>query len=125
MNKEQLELLDDVYKNYLIEDAKILPNMSKEKMTEMGYMLSKEEFINKCKTDSEFSERWGLTIKERDLSLEERMDYWFHNSKPNRDVCDYVDELKTTLKSKELDKSDVPTKLITITYKDKTIESYE
>ena len=62
MNKEQLELLDDVYKNYLIEDAKILPNMSKEKMTEMGHMLSKEEFINKCKTDNKFSEKWGLKI---------------------------------------------------------------
>jgi hypothetical protein len=125
MNKEQQELLYDVYKNYLIEDAKILPNMSKEKMTEMGYMLSKEEFINKCKTDTEFSENWGLKIEERDLSLEERMDYWFHNSKPNRDVCDYVDELEATLKSKELDKSDVPSRLITVTYNDKTIESYE
>lgn len=26
--------------------------------------LSKEEFINRCKTDSKFSERWGLLIKE-------------------------------------------------------------
>ena len=49
----------DAYKNYLIEDSKILPNMSKEKMTELGYRLSQEEFINKIKTDDEFAKKWG------------------------------------------------------------------
>ncbi len=49
----------DAYKNYLIEDAKILPNMSNEKMTELGYRLTKEEFINKIKTDDEFAKKWG------------------------------------------------------------------
>ena len=49
----------DAYKNYLIEDAKILPNMSKEKMTELGYRLTKEEFINKIKTDDKFAKKWG------------------------------------------------------------------
>ena len=49
----------DAYKNYLIEDAKILPNMSKEKMTELGYRLTQEEFVNKIKTDDEFAKKWG------------------------------------------------------------------
>ena len=49
----------DAYKKYLIEDAKILPNMSKEKMSELGYRLTKEEFINKIKTDDEFAKKWG------------------------------------------------------------------
>ena len=49
----------DAYKNYLIEDAKILPNMSKEKMLELGFRLTKEEFINKIKTDDEFANKWG------------------------------------------------------------------
>ena len=49
----------DAYKRYLMEDAKILPNMSKEKMTEMGFRLTKEEFINKIKTDDEFAKKWG------------------------------------------------------------------
>jgi thymidylate synthase len=49
----------DAYKNYLIEDAKTLPNMSKEKMTEMGFRLTQEEFINKIKTDDEFAKKWG------------------------------------------------------------------
>ena len=49
----------DAYKQYLTEDAKILPNMSKEKMTEMGFRLTQEEFINKIKTDDEFAKKWG------------------------------------------------------------------
>jgi thymidylate synthase len=49
----------DAYKNYLIQDAKVLPNMSKEKMTELGYRLSQEEFINKIKTDQMFAFKWG------------------------------------------------------------------
>jgi thymidylate synthase len=49
----------DAYKNYLIEDTKVLPNMSKEKMTELGFRLTKEEFINKIKTDDEFAKKWG------------------------------------------------------------------
>ena len=49
----------DAYKNYLIEDAKVLPNMSKEKMTELGFRLTQEEFINKIKTDDEFAKKFG------------------------------------------------------------------
>ena len=49
----------DAYKNYLIEDAKILPNMSKEKMLEFGFRLTKDEFILNIKTDNEFAKKWG------------------------------------------------------------------
>ena len=117
MNKEQQELLGDVYKNYLIEDAKTLPNMSKEKMTELGYRLSQEEFINKCKTDTDFSERWGLKVDERELSLEERTEYKKKRDGISRTFASYTHQM--------LDGSNIPTKLITITYNDKTIESYE
>jgi hypothetical protein len=74
---------------------------------------SKESFINKCKTNPEFSEKWGLKIEERELSLEERNNYYTSNYLG-------LDETK-----ENLDKMGIPTKLITITYKDKTIESYE
>jgi thymidylate synthase len=49
----------DAYKNYLIEDARTLPNMSKDKMMELGYRLTQEDFINKIKTDDEFAQAWG------------------------------------------------------------------
>ena len=60
MNNEKMnQIIDEVYENYLIEDARILPNMSKEKMTELGYRLTKEEFTNKIKTDDGFAKKWG------------------------------------------------------------------
>ena len=57
------------------------------------------EFINKCKTDTEFSERWGLKIEEREL---------------NDDELNIANLFKQT-----------STKLITITYNDTKLESYE
>jgi hypothetical protein len=96
-----------------MEDAKILPNMSKEKMTELGYGLSQEEFINKCKTDPEFSEKWGLKIEERELSLEER-----------RKLANYDSVFVSPMTVESWDRNNIPTKLITTT-KITKIESYE
>jgi|694.fasta_scaffold115889_5 hypothetical protein len=120
MNNEKYnQIIDEVYENYLIEDARILPNMSKEKMLELGFRLTKEEFINKCKTDSEFSKKWGLKIEERELSFEERFEY-SHNVRGL-----YYLNIKRKQLEEELNNDNIPTKLITITYNGTKIESYE
>jgi len=113
MNKEQQELLDEVYENYrqkiISEDLWML--------VAIGWPSTQEEFINKCKTDTEFSEKWGLKIEERELTYEERIKLF--KEKTNR-------SLTYTLNVRErLDENGIPTKLITISYNDKTIESYE
>jgi hypothetical protein len=128
MNNEQQELLNEVYRHYLMEDAKILPNMSKEKMTELGYGLSQEEFINKCKTDTEFSKKWGLKIEKRELSRKERSDYYYKHGNSEGIVEGSLDRpiwKEDNVAHKWYDDKNIPTKLITITYNDKTIESYE
>jgi hypothetical protein len=100
------------------------------------FYLSKEEFINKCKTDSEFSEKWGLKIEERELRLEERLEIADKFNPLIREDCltkthhpDETEELKLIYRHAWLDSlgpNVVPQrKLITITYNDKTIESYE
>jgi len=130
MNKEQEELLGAAYKRYLIEDARILPNMSKEKMTELGFRLTKEEFINKCKTDNEFSEMWGLKIEERELSSDERYNLLSESEKKNFIITmrpmmspdDKYDEVHYTIDNYY---EHIPKRAITISYNDKTIESYE
>jgi thymidylate synthase len=104
----------DAYKNYLIEDAKILPNMSKEKMTELGYGLSKEEFINKIKTDDEFAKKWGelgpiygkqwrsWRQSEGKLTTENGID-WKHISEKNIDqIANLINDLKTNPDSRRL-----------------------
>ena len=134
MNKEQQELLDDAFSKFLKYKRENLFDTRWDVIIEMntsdntkpyfvtGRPLIKEEFINKCKTDSEFSERWGLKIEERELSLEERYKLANINGRKERLPGEphYTDEQQHSL----LDEL-VPTKQITITYNDKTIESYE
>ena len=135
MNKEQQELLDEAYENYknyplaTIQDHHtniLYQNLHKGWLIRIGRSvvsphptrhLTQEEFINKCKTDTEFSERWGLKIEERELSLEERQNLYFKLNPEFRLIHEDMD--------KHMDKHNTPTKLITITYNDKTIESYE
>jgi hypothetical protein len=105
MSKEQIIL--DVYREHCLEQSKYLRH---------GGTI--QEFINKCKTDKEFSEKWGLKIEERELSLEERIILAGYDYE-NRGGIGW-NMLKESV---DLDNS-IPRKLITITYNDKTIESY-
>ena len=102
MNKEQQELLGDTYKNYFHKTPSIATG------------LTQEEFINKIKTDDEFANKWGLTIEERELSEDERYE-----------LCAAQKSKMTAISEEDYIKYNIPTKLITITYNDKTIESYE
>jgi len=84
MSNEQKELLSEVYENYVKwwEESDDSCNLTEEqyskwlKLVDGGLQwapLTKEEFINKCKTETEFSKKWGLKIEERELNLEERL----------------------------------------------------
>ena len=104
MSKEQI--INEVYLNYSKNHFKIWePGMDYE---------SKESFIRKCKTDPEFSETWGLKIEERELSLEER-----------RKLAKYDSEFVSPMTVESWDRNNIPTKLITLTYNNEKIESYE
>jgi CRISPR/Cas system CMR-associated protein Cmr3 (group 5 of RAMP superfamily) len=122
MSKEQQGLLDEVYENYkTVHKHAIRTEGNRNKLAmeslEKQLIYTQEEFINKCKTDTEFSEKWGLKIEERELSLKERTDYKKKRDGIARTIAPYSHQI--------LDNSNIPTKLITITYNDKTIESYE
>ncbi len=68
MNNEKMnQIIDEAYENYT--QTKIIKTDSGEThISPIGHYngMTKEQFINKCKTDSEFSERWGLKIEERE-----------------------------------------------------------
>jgi hypothetical protein len=126
MNKEQQELLGEAYVNYtkaLIDSITFSERGKHFKSNGLefnsGYPnyihYTKEEFINKCKTDKEFSEKWGLKIEERELDMMER--WAIADLTPNMEEFDFANYM--------CDKHNVPTKLITITYKKTIIESYE
>jgi hypothetical protein len=137
MNKEQQELLDKVYKKYRsqtmfhIDDLASLKeldgmNMSTGERKKVYRQYAPVEFIDKCKTDTEFSEKWGLKIEERELSHDER----FRIAYKNLELRKKLEAQSKMLHypdghNKVMDDANIPTKLITITYNDKTIESYE
>jgi hypothetical protein len=112
MSKEQEELLAEAYENY--------------QNYFLGYddIPNKELFILACKTDTKLAERWGLKIEERELSLEERKQI-VKNKYFQEFYWKIVDDDNDVVTIFEMDKRNIPTKLITITYNDKTIESYE
>jgi hypothetical protein len=119
-NEKYNQIIDDVYKSYV---KSFFEGQLKENYTSSGYdfddyyygimdvqnflglpgPISQKEFINKIKTDGDFSKEWGLKIEEREaLKQIEQTNPMLKGS--------------TTL---------VPTKLITLTYNNETIESYE
>ena len=115
MNKERYnQIIDEGYKNYFL-----IKSMEKGPFGISGLILPKEEFINNCKTNPEFSEKWGLKIEERELSLLERYELM---KKLDNWVSVHYKEPKTM---EYMDSQNIPTKLITITYNNETIESYE
>jgi hypothetical protein len=85
------------------------------------FYLTKDEFINKCKTNPEFSETWGLKIEERELNHDERFEIYKKVS--GRDLQPHISGVN--FKKFHFDEYKIPVKLITITYNDETIESYE
>ena len=104
MNNEKMnQIIGDAYKNYAWKTS-----------MDVDGQLAKEEFINKIKTDDGFSKTWGLKIEERELSFDER------SGLAPANVFSW-----TQFTVSNLDELKVPTKLITVTYKDEKIEVYE
>ena len=140
MNKEQI--IDKVYENYFLKTENItletlhVPYRNTHLYGTVSGPISntkfrpytQDEFINKCKTDTEFSETWGLQIEERELSRKERSDYYYKHGNSEGIVEGSLD-LPIWVNDETAhvwyDKRNVPTQQITLTYKDTIIESYE
>ena len=115
MNKEQQELLDEVYENYWNSHPDAEKTFQYEGHNIETRRMTKDEFVDMVKTDEEYGRRWGLKIKERELSLEERATIWNNTHNPVGNIYTH----------NQYDENDIPTRVITITYKDKTIESHD
>jgi hypothetical protein len=126
MNKEQQGLLDDAYEKYADSHWTPPSNPKGKLLSDQLFSVvpmehSKETFINKCKMDPKFSKKWGLTIEERELSHDER--FVIYKKVSGRDLQPHITGIN--FKQFHFDEYNIPTRLITITYNDKTIESYE
>jgi hypothetical protein len=79
-------------------------------------ILTYDEFINKLITDVEFANDWFVEVNIKVLNLDERYKLYQDGN---------IKYKIFTATSHDFNINDIPTKLITITYKDKVIESYE
>jgi hypothetical protein len=134
MSKERYnQIIDEVYKNYekqystfeigIVKSIAGNNPMVDSLLKNNSSILSQQEFINKCKTDPEFSQEWGLKIEEQMLSEERRYNIWFNNNYETgmerffnpEQLPDYHNPYYTP----------TPTKEITISYNGEKIEMYE
>ena len=112
MNKEQI--IDEVYENYRNSYPDAEKTFQYEESVFETRRMTKDEFIDMIKSDIEYARRWGLTIEERELSEDER--YYL--------LTQQMTKLRA-IRVEDYTNYNIPTKLITITYNNETIESYE
>ena len=118
MNNEQQQIIDEAYENYVNNFEKewikrydpMLGDFNHE-----GRPMTQKEFIDKCKTDQDFSEKWELKIEERELSLEERATIWNNTHNPAGNIFTH----------NQYDENNIPKRAISLRYNHKTITSYE
>ena len=126
MKKEQQDLLDKAYENYSKEYEKdnsigmclLVKRLDGKKTYRKP---NKEMFVDLC-YDKTFSEKWGLKIEERELSLAEMIKLAKYEN-----AEELIKNRKENIQqiSERLSNDNIPTKLITVKYKNETIESYE
>jgi hypothetical protein len=119
------QIINEAYENYKTIHKHVISTEGNRSQLaieslEKQLIYPQEEFISKIKTDDEFAKKWGLKIEERELSSQERKNI-YDNSSWEKDM--FPTDINGW--NKLFDGYNIPTRLITITYNDKTIESYE
>jgi thymidylate synthase len=67
---------------------------------------------------------YGFQVYTRELSKDERMDYWFKNNKPNRDVCDSIDGSSEEQQHKYFDNVSVPKRAISLMWNQRSVDTF-
>ena len=116
MSKENYDqIIDEVYNRYYHHKDTFGP-------------LTIAQFVEEIKTNNEFAERWGIKIEERELSLEERVEYFNSKmiSEGIRTQIATVDVGESYWKkSLEETNHNIPIKVIAISYNNEKTEIYE
>ena len=112
LDKQYNELIDEVYKKY---SKQVIAN-NLHLIPAIDLPQTKEEFINKIKTDGEFAERWDVQINRRELTWEEQVQWVMKNTNVEWENLYIVEEIS---------KHTTPKRAISLTYNNETIEIYE
>ena len=116
--------IDKAYRNY----CNTYPDAEKTFQYEGSNIevrkLTHQEFINECQTNDDFANRWGCKIEIKELSLEERVEHYCSQNWVLEHLKDSLRKQTPEQQTSVLSVANIPTKLITITYNNKKIESY-
>jgi hypothetical protein len=112
MNKELLDWVEEPYDNLVITIEK---NRTEDYTREV---LTPEQFIKELILHNEFAETWSVSVNRRELTLAERKKIYEDIHIPGFQV-----EENVWLESK-LIAHNIPKQVITLTYNNKTIETY-
>ena len=127
-NEKFDQVIDEVYKHYQ-ETHQYEPFILKDEIN-----LSKEEFIKKATNNYGFSQLFGISLNERELSWEERRDLLTPEqydgtalNKYGHKDCGfgYISPFTDKVIHYWMNLHNIPTKQITLTYNDQKIEVYE
>ena len=118
MSKEQQQMIDDVYEKYYNSHSYAEKIFQYEGHTIETRRITKDEFVDMVKNDEEYGRRWGLNIKERELTPIERMEYYGRHYLKEDEIIFLDDLLKVDYEGLK-----IPTKLTTVIYNNKIITS--
>ena len=87
---------------------------------------NRETFRKEIIKNPSFASQWGLKIEERELSWKERVEI-ARKTLSKEEFFEYgnLSPFTTPIITYWLNQNNIPTKLITVTYNNETIESYE
>lgn len=123
-----LKILNEIWKKYgeshwTEPEDESSPLISKQLCSLKPMEHSKESFLEKIRTDKEFSKKWNLVIFERNLTKEERYNIWFLNN--------YETGMEKNFDENTLPNFDdpyyvaTPTKVVYVTYGLETFKFHE
>ena len=100
----------------LVHDLKTNPDSRRLMVSAWNVAELKDMVLPPC--------HYGFQVYTRELSKSERMDYWFKNDKPNRDVCDSVDDLSEEEQHKYFDDAYVPKRAISLMWNQRSVDTF-
>jgi hypothetical protein len=126
------KIIDEAYRNYVNNPgykSQCVADLMRSQSEQLAICPTIEEFINKCKTNKKFSEKWDLNIEEHLLVHSERkklMDEYTDSRNMFRIGYQVtLDGFNYDKYNEVCDKYNIPSKLITLTYKNEKIEIHE
>lgn len=133
INKERFnQIIDEAYDNYINNPgykAECVADLMKSQAGQLVLCPTIEEFVNKCKTNKKFSEKWGLKIEERLLDHIERkklMDEYTDSRNMFRiGYSVTISGYNYDIYNKVCDSYNIPIKKIIIEYNNEIVEIYE